>query len=393
MFRRMRSSRMGLGAALLVWLSFALMLVVQPTAAWALTIDINQFSLFLWSPAVDTAINGTSALQQDIIIGPNNLSGGPFSDFISQGFSVSVTNGLNANNLGTVSITVGNPTGTAFAPANLIALLDADIVSTPGGADNNQDSSGPSFTPVGADGFQVDNPLGGILGNILAGTLDNTDHIGAGPDDVSLALLYSLSGGLGANQQINAGFTLTDFENGGLHQFREDTELFFNGGAFLSNLDPNLTNNYPGQPTPEPGTLLLLGTGAGLTALGRLRRRFRKGGAVKRAGLGMLVFALLPLSFAGASYAQTPSLPDLSPVVGDPRLQPIPSTPIRLVNISVLGSRQGVLQSEMLTMRFLPRVNGQNMSEGDKHADMYVLFNAATGQRINQRPVVEAVPL
>ena len=392
MFRRMRSSRMGLGAALLVWLSFALMLVVQPTAAWALTIDINQFSLFLWSPAVNTAINGTSTLQQDLIIGPNNLSGGPFTDLISQGFIVNVTNSLNANNLGSISIIIGNPTTTPFAPSNLIALLDADIVSTPGATDNNLDSSGPSFLPPMASAFQVDNPLGGMLGNILAGTLDNTDHIGAGPDDVSLALMYSLSGGLGANQQINAGFTLADFENGGLHQFREDTELFFNGGAFLSNLDPNLTNSYPGQPTPEPGTLLLLGTGAGLTAIGRLRRRFRSSNAAKRAILGMLVVALLSVAFAGATYAQVPSLPDLSPVVGDPRLQPIPDFPIRLVNISVLGSRQGVLQSEMLTMRFLPRVNGQNMSDGDKHADMYVLFNAATGQRIDQRPVIEAVP-
>src|SRR5229473_6395702 len=132
MFRRIFSSRMSLGAALLGWLSFALMLVVQPSAAWALTIDINQFSIFLWSPAVNTAINGTSALQQDIIIGPNNLSGGPFTDLISQGFIVSVTNGLNANNLGSISITIGNPTATTFSPVSLIALLDADIVSNHG---------------------------------------------------------------------------------------------------------------------------------------------------------------------------------------------------------------------------------------------------------------------
>src|SRR5262249_30835331 len=392
MFRQMHSSRMGLGAALFVWLSFALMLVVQPTAAWALTIDINQFSLYFWSPAVNPAINGTSTLQQDLIIGPNNLSGGPFTDFITQGFIVNVTNSLNANNIGTMSIIIGNPTATTFAPGNLIALLDADIVSTPGGTDNNQDSSGPSFTPAGADGFQVDKPFGSMLGNIVAGTLDNTDHIGAGPDDVSLALLYSLGGGLAPNQQINAAFSFDSFDNGGLHQFRDDINLYFNGDAFLSGLDPNLTNNYPGQPTPEPGTLILLGTGAGLTVFGRLRRRYRNGSAAKKAPLGMPVVAVLPVSLAGTTYAQVPSLPDLSPVIGDPRLQPIPTFPIRLVNVSVLGSRQGVLQSEMLTMRFLPRVNGQNMSDGDKHADMYVLYNAATGQRISQRPVIEAVP-
>src|SRR5262245_37523382 len=386
MFRRMTSSRMGLGAALLVWLSFALMLVVQPTAAWALTIDINQFTLFLWSPAVDTGINGTSVLQQDIIIGPNNLSGGPFSDFISQGFSVSVTNGLNANNLGTISITVGNPTTTPFAPANLIALLDADIVSAPGGADNNQDSSGPSFIPVGADGFQVDNPLGSVLGNILAGTLDNTDHIGAGPDDVSLALLYSLSGGFGANQQFTATFDLSSLANGGLHQFRGDTDLFFNGGVVLGNLEPGNP-----APTPEPGTLVLLGTGAGLTAFGRLRRYARRKAAAK-AGLVVLLAALVSVSLGGVAQAQLDALPNLTPHIGDPRLEPIPSVPLRLKNIPVLGSRQGVIDSNVLFMRFPPRVNGQNMSDGDKHADMYVLYNAATGQRINQPPVIEAVP-
>ena len=128
MIRRPRSSRMASGAALLVWLSFALMLVVQPMAAWATTIDINQFSLYLWSPGVDTSINGTSALQHDIILGPNNLSGGPFTDFTTQGFNVSVTNNLNASNLGTISVTITNTTGT-FNPAVLIALLDADMVS------------------------------------------------------------------------------------------------------------------------------------------------------------------------------------------------------------------------------------------------------------------------
>src|SRR5262249_37550615 len=65
---------------------------------------------------------------------------------------------------------------------------------------------------------------------------------------------------------------------------------------------------------------------------------------------------------------------------------------IKLASVSVLGSRQGVLQSDVLTMRFLPRVNGQNMSDGDKHADMWVLYDAATGKPINQPPVIEAAP-
>src|SRR5262249_3943419 len=142
MIRRTRSSHRGSGAALLAWLSVALMLVVQPTVSWASVIDVNQFSLFFWSPAVDTTINGTSSLQQDIIIGPNNLSGGPFTDFISQGFSVTVANNLNAANLGTIGVVITNSTGTTFPSANLIALLDADFLSRHGTSNNNADSSG-----------------------------------------------------------------------------------------------------------------------------------------------------------------------------------------------------------------------------------------------------------
>src|SRR5207249_4424797 len=43
-------------------------------------------------------------------------------------------------------------------------------------------------------------------------------------------------------------------------------------------------------------------------------------------------------------------------------------------------------------MRFPPRVNGQVESNGDKHADLYVLFDAGSGRRLPQPLILEAVP-
>src|SRR5262249_20102359 len=119
MIRRTHSyHRIGSGAVLLVWLSLALLLFVQQRVAVALNIDINQFSLYLWSPGVNIGINGTATLEQDIIIGPNNVNGGPFTDFISQGFNVSVTNNLNSSNLGTITVAIGNSAGPVLAPVS-----------------------------------------------------------------------------------------------------------------------------------------------------------------------------------------------------------------------------------------------------------------------------------
>jgi hypothetical protein len=101
--------------------------------------------------------------------------------------------------------------------------------------------------------------------------------------------------------------------------------------------------------------------------------------------------AFLPMSIARAQILPTPALPDFRPVVGDPRLEPIPGNPIRLVNVPV-DVRDDFGVQRVVTMRFPPRVNGQSASDGDGHADMYVLFDAATGQRIDQPPIIEAVP-
>ena len=92
-----------------------------------------------------------------------------------------------------------------------------------------------------------------------------------------------------------------------------------------------------------------------------------------------------------AQSAPKPALPNFSPVVGDPRLERIPGNAIQLVNVPVDVKDDFGVQ-RVVTMRFPPRVNGQSASDGDGHADMYVLFDEATGQRIGQPPIVEAVP-
>ena len=89
----------------------------------------------------------------------------------------------------------------------------------------------------------------------------------------------------------------------------------------------------------------------------------------------------------GTSDGQTASLPDVGrPFAGDPRLEPIPDGPVHLVNFDVFAD------GKVVTMRFPPRVNGQTQSNGDGHADLYVLFDATTGLRIAQPPILEAVP-
>ena len=102
-----------------------------------------------------------------------------------------------------------------------------------------------------------------------------------------------------------------------------------------------------------------------------------------------IVPTLLIWGFAAvpAALAQFTALPEVSkPFAGDPRLEPIPRFPIHLPNVTTFA--KGV----PITMRFPPRVNGQTISDGDGHADLYVLFYEDTGLRVNQPVILEAVP-
>ncbi|HMC37707.1 MAG TPA: hypothetical protein VKK30_07535, partial [Actinomycetota bacterium] len=87
-----------------------------------------------------------------------------------------------------------------------------------------------------------------------------------------------------------------------------------------------------------------------------------------------------------------PALPEVfQPFAGDPRLEPLPNDPVNLVNVEVFTTDQ-FGNAKRLMMRFPPRINGQNESDGDKHADLFVLFDATTHKQIDQPVILEAVP-
>ena len=106
-----------------------------------------------------------------------------------------------------------------------------------------------------------------------------------------------------------------------------------------------------------------------------------------------LVFVCLALITTPLNaQALSPALPEVfQPFAGDPRLEPLPDNPIDLVNVEVFTTDQFGVQKHLM-MRFPPRVNGQNESDGDKHADLFVLFDATTLKQIDQPVILEAVP-
>ncbi len=88
------------------------------------------------------------------------------------------------------------------------------------------------------------------------------------------------------------------------------------------------------------------------------------------------------------AQANPPALPQVAPYAGDPRLEPIPSTPLHLGSVTAFG------EGRELKLRFPPRVNGQQRSNGDGHADLYLFVDGYTGLPIpGQLPVIEAVPM